>query len=278
MRGIAIIGAGELGGTLAHAIARRDLARRVRLVDSRGRLAEGKALDIAQAAALEGFATQVSGARELASAAGCDVLVIADPPGTADPDGSLRLLNELRGLLPSAVVVCAAAEGRELVDQGARDLGLDRRRIFGTAAEALASAARALVALALDASPRDVALSVLGTPPAPIVLPWTDAAIGGYALTKTLSEPDRRRLADRIGQLWPPGPHALAAACVRALEAMCGRSRGLVSCFVAPDRSAGSRTRTAALPVKLDRQGIAEVVMPALEVVDAVALENALQI
>ena len=54
MRDIAIIGAGELGGATAHALARSHVATAVLLVDDRGRVAEGKALDIMQAAPIEG--------------------------------------------------------------------------------------------------------------------------------------------------------------------------------------------------------------------------------
>src|SRR4029077_14072905 len=50
MQEVAIIGAGELGGDIAHALARRDLAARVWLLDPTGAVAAGKALDILQAA------------------------------------------------------------------------------------------------------------------------------------------------------------------------------------------------------------------------------------
>ena len=58
MREVAIVGAGELGGLVAHALARRNAAGLVRLIDDSGRVAEGKALDISQAAPVEGFATR----------------------------------------------------------------------------------------------------------------------------------------------------------------------------------------------------------------------------
>src|SRR5690349_7589659 len=73
MREVAIIGAGELGGALAHALARRDLARTITLVDEHGRVAEGKALDISQAAPVEGFATQLAGSTDLAAGLGAPV-------------------------------------------------------------------------------------------------------------------------------------------------------------------------------------------------------------
>src|SRR6185369_5061443 len=112
-------------------------------------------------------------------------------------------------------------------------------RLFGSAPEALVGGARALVALAVHASPRDVALTVLGVPPAYTVIPWEEATVGGFALTRLVDEPTRRRVAARAAALWPPGPYALASAATAAIEAMAGRSRRILSCFVGPDTSAG---------------------------------------
>ena len=104
-----------------------------------------------------------------------------------------------------------------------------RTRLFGSAPESLAAAARALVALAVNGSPRDVALSVLGVPPAHTVIPWADATVAGFALTRLVDEPSRRRLGARVAALWPPGPYALAAAATAVVEAMAGRSRRVAS-------------------------------------------------
>jgi malate dehydrogenase len=78
MREVAIIGAGELGGEIAHALAAHDVAREIRLIDDAGQVAAGKALDIAQAAPIERFATRLSGSTDLASAEGATLVVIAD--------------------------------------------------------------------------------------------------------------------------------------------------------------------------------------------------------
>lgn len=277
MREIAVIGAGELGGAAAHALALRDVARTIALIDERGSVAAGKALDIAQAAAVEGFATQLSGSTDLAVAAGADVVVVADRFGAGEWQGedALVLLRRLQQMAPRAVVVCAGASYRDLVDRGVRELKIPRARIFGSAPEALAGAARALVALALDGSPRDVALTVLGVPPAQSVIAWEDATAGGFSLTRQIDEPARRRLERRIAALWPPGPFALGAAATKVVASIDGRSRQLASCFVAPDTTAGERTRTAALPVRLGPSGIVEIVVPGLSVVEQVALDNA---
>ena len=277
MREVAILGAGELGGALAHVLARREVARTIRLVDGAGRVAEGKALDIAQSAPVEGFAARMHGATELIAIGGADIVVLADRLKEGEPEGEagLALLRETAAIAPHAVIVCAGAGARALVERGVRELKVRRERLFGTAPEALASAVRASVALEINGSAADVALAVAGVPPAHIVVPWNDMTVAGLSAERMLDEVTRRRIAARLPALWPPGPYALAAAAARAIEAMSGRSRRLASAFVAPDTAAGTRRRAAAMPVRFDAGGIAEVVAPSLTTADRVALENA---
>ena len=280
MSDIAIIGAGELGGALAHLLARRSAAAAIRLIDDRGRVAEGKSLDIMQAGPVEGFGTALTGSTDMMTAGGATVVIVADRAAGAEWQGEegLRLVARLRDLAPAAVILCAGGSQRELVDASVRELHLDRRRVLGTAPEALAAGARALVALALDGSPRDVRLTVLGHPPMRTIVPWDDATVGGFRLTRLLDEPGRRRLAARLAAMWPPGPHALAAACGHAVDAILGRTRTMTSCFVAPEESARHRARTVAVPVRLGPQGLETVVLPPLSVIDQVAFDNALQL
>jgi hypothetical protein len=81
-----------------------------------------------------------------------------------------------------------------------------------------------VIALEVNGSPRDVSLSVLGIPPDQTVVPWEDVTIGGLAAASRLDEPTMRRIAARVGPLWPPGPAALAAAGAEAVSALFGRS------------------------------------------------------
>jgi malate dehydrogenase len=279
MQHVAIIGAGELGGAAAHLLARHDLVRSITLVDETGRVAAGKALDIAQAAPIEGFATELSGSNDVSRAAGASIVVVADRAGGGEWQGEdgLLLLKRLTQTASGAVIVCAGVAQRELVDRGVRELHFMRARLFGSAPEALAGGARALVALAVNGSPRDVALSVLGVPPHHTVIPWADATFAGFALTRLIDEPSRRRLAARVAALWPPGPYALATAATMVIEAMVGRSRRIAGCFVAPDTAAAAERRTAALPVSLGPDGIVDVLLPSLSEVEQVALDNAMQ-
>src|SRR5215470_17756311 len=251
MHQVAIIGAGEIGGLLAHALARRNVAPEIVLIDDNGRAAQGKALDIAQAAPIEGFASRVSGTADTAVAAGAVIVVLADPFGSAALTGeaALLVLKRLRQFAPRTLIVCADASHRELVERGVRELHMERTRLIGSAPEALVAGVRALVAVETGNLPRDVTLTAIGVPPHHIVVPWEDATIGGFGLTRLLSEPEKRRLDSRVTALWPPGPYALAAAATKTIDAVLKRSEGLMACFVAPDDSAGLRTRAAALPV-----------------------------
>jgi malate dehydrogenase len=280
MQEVAIIGAGELGGAIAHALARSNLVKTIRLIDETGTIAAGKALDIAQAAPVEGFATRLSGATDVSYAASASVVVVADRTRGGEWQGGngLTLLKQLSRTASSAAIVCAGPSQRELVELGVRELKFSRTRLFGSAPESLAAAARAMAALAVEGSPRDVALSVLGVPPTHTVIAWSDATVAGLALGRLLDEPSRHRLEARVKALWPTGPYGLAAAATSVVEAMAGRSRRLVSCFVAPDVSTGSHTRTGALPVRLGPAGIVEVVVPSLSAVEQIALDNALML
>jgi malate dehydrogenase len=278
MQEVAIVGAGGLGGAVAHALAQCDAVRAITLIDDVAGAAAGKALDIAQAAPVDGFTTRIRGTADLSAVAGTAVVVIADRFGKEEwqSEDGLMLLKRMKQLASTAVILCAGAAQRELVDRGVCELEMARHRLFGSAPEALAGGARALVALSLNASPRDVALAVLGVPPSQVVIPWNDATVAGFEISRVLDEPTRRRLGARVAALWPPGPQALAAAAVSAIASMAGKSRRLASCFIAPDTSTGLRTRTAAMPARLGPAGIVDILVPSLSVAEQVALDNAM--
>jgi malate dehydrogenase len=289
MDDVAIFGAGELGGTLAHVLARRDVVRRIRLIDPAGQIAAGKALDIMQASPIDRFSTVVSGSTDLVTAGGSTIMVVADraarasnEPGASGNDDwsgdeGVLLLKQLSGIARQCVVVCAGARQRELVDRGVRELKWPRERLLGSAPEALAAAVRAIVAIETNGSSKDVALTVLGVPPTQTVIPWEDVTIAGFAATRVLDEPSRRRIAARIAALWPPGPYALAAAAAEVVAGITGNSRRTLSCFVAPKHEARA-SRTAAMPARLGPGGVESVELPPLDGNARTALANAIEL
>lgn len=271
---VAVIGAGELGGALAFLLAGHGRVSSICLVDEEGRVAEGKALDIAQSAPVQQFATRVTGARDLLAAAGAHIIVIAD--GARAALNGVDILSRLAPIAPDSLFICAGAGHRESVESGVREQGFSRSRLFGSAPEALASALRALVALEAGCSAREVSLNVLGVPPDHTVVLWEEVTIAGLLLGRVLDETSRRRLAERVAPLWPPGPYALAAAASRVIDGVAGVSRHVVSCFVAPDDSFGRRARAVAMPSRVDLSGVQTIDLPPLSAHDQTALENAM--
>jgi len=211
---VVILGAGELGGLIAHAAARRGVAQDICLIDEKGRVAEGKALDITQAAPIEMFSARVAGSSDPSLVGGATVVVIADAAGGVEwqGDAGLTLIKRARDFSPKSLIVCAGALQRDLVERGVRELHVPRARLIGSAPEALVSGVRALIAVELKTSPRDVGVTVLGVPPEHIVVPWEDATAGGFAVSRLIGEPERRRLEAALSGFWPPGPSALASA------------------------------------------------------------------
>jgi len=278
MQDVAIVGAGELGGNLAHALARRDVVRSIRLIDAAGSVAAGKALDIMQSAPVEQFSTEVSGATDISNAAGAAVVVIADRAGTGEwhGDEGVLLLKQLSQFVHPAMVLCAGASQREIVERGVRESRYPGERLVGSAPEAFAAALKTLIALETNGSVRDVALTLLGVPPGQTVIPWHTVTIAGFSATDVLREPVRRRIESRLRALWPPGPHALATATAEAVSSLVGESRRIFSCFVTPRGIVERRYRAVALPVRLGPEGAQEVDLPELDPRDRVILDSAL--
>src|SRR5216684_9356807 len=90
MRKITVVGAGNVGASVAQRIAEKQLAREVILVDVIDGVPQGKGLDQWESAPIEGFDTRVLGTNDYAPAAGSDLFVvtagIARKPGMSRDD------------------------------------------------------------------------------------------------------------------------------------------------------------------------------------------------
>ena len=274
MSHVAIIGAGSLGGALAHTVALGDRVREIRLIDPEERIAQGKALDIRQSSPIDGFATAVTSAGSIAAVAGAAVVVIADPASGADGysgEEGLALLRRVTAIESTAPIVCAGASQRDLIRIAVTELHVPHSRIVGSAPLALESALRALAGLSLDGSGVPIALSVVGVPPRGAVVAWEEASISGQPLTAHLPAHVIAALNARIPGLWPPGAYSLASAASRVVEALVEGSRRRQSCFVAVGPG-----RVASMPVELGPDGVRRVIEPVLTRQERTRLENAL--
>jgi malate dehydrogenase len=278
---VAIIGAGEIGGAVARALASRARVDAIRLIDDNAAVAAGKALDLLQSGPISRSDTRIEGTADLASAAGASAIVLTDPVGAAEWSGEAALgtLRRLKagGYLDRAVLVCAGAAHHVLMQQAFDELGLPRRRVIGSAPESLAAAARALVAIEAGAASNQVALMVIGRPPHKIVVPWNEASVGGYSVTSVLTAPQLNQVERRLRGLWPTGPTALGTAAALFCESVVTGSRRIFSAFVSLDRDNGTKAPVCAWPVSVGGSGLERATTPVLSGRDQVVVDEVLQ-
>jgi hypothetical protein len=276
---IAVVGAGALGGAVAQKLATRGRTNAVRLIDPDVKVAEGKALDIQQAAPIEQFSTVLSSADSVTAAAGADVVVIADLVETGEiaGEGGLGLLRQLARIGESQPIVFAGASQRELIGRARAELHIIASRLIGSAPFALESCVRSVVAALLDASPADLSIGVVGVPPRDAVIAWEAAAAFNQPLAAVLPPHHMAAVSLRLPALWPPSTYTLASAASRVAEAVALGSRQRYTCFVGLDTAHQGRNIVAAVPVALARGGIERVLDPALSRHERTAFENGLR-
>jgi malate dehydrogenase len=275
MKTVAIVGAGETAAQVARALAALDVAGEIRLIDAATNVALGKALDIQQAGPIDGFDTRVRGAADVSAAAGAAVVVVADRHGGGRPSTgeAIDLVRRIAAAAPRAPVVFASPDDRPLLEACARELRIPASRLVGSAPEALASGARALLALAAAASPLDTWLPVHGLPEA-WVFAWSEATVAGRPVSAVLPPHELGMAEQRIRASWPPGPYALGSAAARLTAAMLTRSRRRFTAFALLDGE--WRHRAAAASVVLGPEGIAAREEPVLSARERVQLATAL--
>jgi malate dehydrogenase len=277
---VCIIGAGELGGAVADALARSERVARVRIVDDAVGVASGKALDIQQAGAIARSHTRLEGTSDLSRVTGCDVCVLADRAGRPSTewqgDEALALIQRVMPYLGAAPLVCAGSAQAGAMQAVAGEARMRRERVIGSAPEALAAAARAIVAMEAGGSPAEVNLTILGAPQGGFVVPWSDASIGGYGLERVLTPVQLTRVEARVARLWPPGPFALGAAAARVTEGIIGSSRRAFCVLTVLGGEFGVKGRVGTLPAVLSTSGIVQTRVPTLNTRERVRLETAL--
>ena len=276
MNTVAIVGAGLIGAHLARTLAPLELVREIRLIDSQGAAARGKALDIQQAGPLDRFDTRLRGLDDVSAVTGAAVVVLADRHSDGEPDetGDVELLRRVAAAAnPRTPILFAGANHHATMVWAIRELQLSRTRLLGSAPAALVSVARAMVALAAAASPADVAVPVFGVPGG-WVFGWNEAIVSGRPVSEALPAHEVMAVEARVRASWPPGPYSLASAAAQVVGGMLTRSRRRFTCFAALDGE--WRHRVGAVAVALGSEGIVSREEPALSARERVQLATAL--
>ena len=171
-RKIALIGAGMIGGTLAHLIGLKELGDVV-LFDIAEGTPQGKALDLAQSAPVDGFDVKLRGANDYADIAGADVCIVTAgvprKPGMSRDDLlgiNLKVMKSvgagIKAHAPDAFVICITNPLDAMVWALREFSGLPHNKVVGMAGVLDSSRFRHFLAEEFDVSVKDVTAFVLG--------------------------------------------------------------------------------------------------------------------
>jgi malate dehydrogenase len=169
---IALIGAGQIGGTLAHLAGLKELGDIV-LFDIAEGTPQGKALDLAQSSPVDGFDAKLSGTQSYAALKGSDVIIVTAgvprKPGMSRDDLlgiNLKVMEQvgtgIKKYAPDAFVICITNPLDAMVWALQKASGLPRHMVVGMAGVLDSSRFRYFLAEEFDVSVEDVTAFVLG--------------------------------------------------------------------------------------------------------------------
>ena len=169
---IALIGSGNIGGTLAHLAAIKELGD-ITLFDIADGIPQGKALDLAQSGPVEGFDSNVEGSNDYSSLAGSDVVIVtagvARKPGMSRDDLveiNTKVMKQVgKGIkenCPKAFIICITNPLDAMVGVLQRASGLPTNMVVGMAGVLDSARFRHFLAEEFNVSVSDVTAFVLG--------------------------------------------------------------------------------------------------------------------
>jgi malate dehydrogenase len=277
---VAVLGAGNIGGSLAQRLAELDIAREVVLLDIIDGLPQGKALDIQESAPILGFATRLTGSTSLAELAGADVVVetagLARKPGMSRSDLLEKNAAIVRGHAeavrqhaPNAVVVVVTNPVDVMTYYFRKVSGLPASRVFGESGTLDTARFRTFVADALKVAPRDVTGFVLGTHGDTMVPILSLTSVNGVPLSKLLPAETIAAIVERTKQggaeivnLLKSGSAYFAPTASQAelVAAIATDAKRLLSASAHLNGEFGEKDVYVGVPVVLGRQGIERII------------------
>jgi malate dehydrogenase len=273
---ITVVGAGAVGATTADNIARKELCEELVLLDIKEGLAEGKALDMTQTAALLGFDTRITGStNDYSKTKGSSVVVITS--GIPRKPGMTReeligtnaniVKNVAQNILqhsPDAIIVVISNPMDTMTQLTLQSTGLPKNRIIGMGGILDSARFKCYLSQALQCSPNDLNAIVIGghgdTTMIPLIryatwnsVPVTnflnaeqqkqvvaDTMVGGATLTKLIG----------TSAWYAPG----AAGCA-LVESIVRDQKKLFACCVPLEGEYGQKDICLGVPVVLGKKG-----------------------
>ena len=285
-------GAGNVGATVARAIAVKELADVV-LVDIADQKAAGLALDMYEANPIEGSDARLVGGGDFAECAGSDVVVITSgvprKPGMSRDDllqVNYKIMQQVTEQVvkyaPDCVIVPVANPLDAMCQAVYRLSGFPRERIVGMAGILDSARMRAFIALELNVSVENVQAFVLGGHGDTMGPLPRFSTVAGIPITELLPaeriEAICKRTADGGAEItklvgtsaW----YAPGSAAAEMVEIILKDKKKIVPCSVFLQGEYGLRDLFVGVPVKLGARGVEQIVEIALTEAERAALEK----
>ena len=280
MSKVSIIGAGEVGASCATCLAERDFVNEIVIVDVKPGLAEGKALDLRQSAALKRFDTIVKGyTADYSKTANSDVVVITSgitrKPGMERSDliatnaGIVRdVSQQVAKYSPEAVIVVVSNPLDVLCYCAWKASGFSANRVMGMSGQLDVARYKSFIAEALNVSTKDIQALILGGHGKSMVPMPRYTTIGGIPIRNLLSEEKVQEAIRRtqlggeeiINYLGRSGWYAAGAAVCEMVEAIiCDQRRVFTACAYI-DGEYGYHDIYLGVPVIIGKNGIEHII------------------
>jgi malate dehydrogenase len=291
---VAIVGAGQVGATVAHLLLLKRLADLV-LIDVIEGLAQGKALDLLQAAATEGLKGKVVGSTDYAAMAGSRLVVItaglARKPGMSREDLLAAnavivgpIAQTIAKLAPEAIVIVVTNPLDVMTYLALKQTGFPRHRVMGMAGALDSGRLRAFVAARLQVDPTLVQATVLGSHGDLMVPLKSSIMVNGTPLATLLEPNDIEALlartrdagAEIVSLLKQSSAYyAPASGVVQMVEAILHDAHRVLPASALLDGEHGLKGVCIGVPVELAATGIARIVELSLTQEEQQALRQA---
>jgi malate dehydrogenase len=276
---IALIGAGMIGGTLAHLAAKKEMGDIV-LFDIAEGIPQGKALDLAQAGPVHGYDSTLTGANGYDETAGSDVVVItagmARKPGMTRDDLLFKnaeivgsVVEQVARRSPSSILILVTNPLDAMVQLAWKKSGFPAERVVGMAGVLDSARFRTFIARELDVSVENVTAFVLGGHGDTMVPLPRYSTVAGIPITDLLPKERIDALVTRtanggaeIVNYLKSGSayYAPGASAVEMVEAILKDKKKILPCAAYLNGQYGTRGLYVGVPVKLGRAGVEQII------------------
>ena len=284
MKKISLIGAGQIGGTLAHLIGTKEVANEVVLFDVASGIAKGKALDIAQSSSVDGFNVKFLGTDNYDDIKESDVIIITAgvprKPGMSRDDLlgiNLKIIKQvaegIKKNAPDAFVVCITNPLDVMVMAFQKFSNLPASKVVGMAGILDSSRFKLFLSEELNVPVKEIDAMVMGghgdtMVPMPRFTkvsgkPLMDLVNDGTISQKRLEEINQRTRdggAEIVKYLEKGSAfYAPAASGVQMAEAYLNNEKKLLPCAVQLNGEYGVNDVYAGVPVVIGKQGVEKI-------------------